>query len=33
MAETQEKMVQLLNKTLYLDKPIKQKDSEIQIPQ
>lgn len=33
MADTQEKMVSLLNKTLYLDKPIKQKDSEIQIPE
>ena len=33
MSETQEKMVQLLNKTLYLDQPIKQKESEIQIPE
>ena len=33
MGETQQKMVELLNKTLYLDKPIKQKESEIQIPE
>ncbi len=33
MSETQQKMVELLNKTLYLDKPIKQKDTELEIPQ
>lgn len=33
MSETQQKMVELLNKSLYLDRPVKQKESELTIPE